>query len=229
MQGVSDNGGGHDPKAIGQRIREARKAAGLTLKEVGRLSGGVTPQGVNQWESGRSSPFGDKLRMLCQSLGVSVDWLITGKGQRNAGEPPLALAASGGRRLMPLLAWHQVRADNAAKNSLEAGSVASQFPVGENAYALEINDDANEPEYNPGDRIIIDPDLEWTPGDMVIWMPKEGRAYMRRVRQRPGERQLTLQPLNRDYASQDVTEVDHGVVVGVVVEHARRPRKRREH
>lgn len=64
-------------KTIANRIAEAREAKGLNQSELGRLLG-LTPQSVQAWEAGRSSPRGARLEMLAKALGTTVDYLVTG-------------------------------------------------------------------------------------------------------------------------------------------------------
>lgn len=57
------------------RIREIRKARGITQKDIAELVG-VTPSCVTQWESGLISPNCDKLIPLAKVLGCDPLWLI---------------------------------------------------------------------------------------------------------------------------------------------------------
>jgi transcriptional regulator with XRE-family HTH domain len=60
---------------IGSRIGAARRAAGLTLEEVGAKVG-VTKQSVSYWEADETSPRADLLAELAKVLGVSVGHLF---------------------------------------------------------------------------------------------------------------------------------------------------------
>ncbi|MEI0746952.1 helix-turn-helix transcriptional regulator, partial [Pseudomonas aeruginosa] len=54
---------------------------GLSQSELARNLG-VTPQAVQSWESGKSSPRGKRLDELCRLLQVTVTWLVTGDDPR---------------------------------------------------------------------------------------------------------------------------------------------------
>ena len=62
-----------------KRIKEARKAKGLTLKQLGTLLG-TSESAVSNIERGRNKPSGSTLLLLCDNLGVNREWLETGKG-----------------------------------------------------------------------------------------------------------------------------------------------------
>lgn len=59
---------------IGQRLREARKALGLTQKALSM----PTPS-IKDYESGKSVPGGLAL-MKFADMGININWLLTGKG-----------------------------------------------------------------------------------------------------------------------------------------------------
>lgn len=60
--------------SIGQRIKEARKAKKLTLKELGGLVG-VTGGAITAWETGRNSPDAAMIVKLAVALDVTLNWL----------------------------------------------------------------------------------------------------------------------------------------------------------
>ena len=65
---------------IHDRIREAREQAGISQTELARLLG-VTRSACSQWESDRgTAPRRERLEQLAALLGVSFEWLGTGRG-----------------------------------------------------------------------------------------------------------------------------------------------------
>lgn len=74
----------------GMRIREARRAAGLTQEDLAR-SVGVSRSAVAQWETGRSGQVGGNLARIAAVLRVSVEHLLTG------GAPDGGAAAENGQ------------------------------------------------------------------------------------------------------------------------------------
>ena len=68
----------HPPQIeAGRRLRAARKALGLTQREIAEV-GGVTPHGVSQWESGakRINPFA--MVRIKARWGISLDFVFAG-------------------------------------------------------------------------------------------------------------------------------------------------------
>ena len=57
---------------IGERIREIRKAQGLTQKELGHRLG-LSYQSIAQWENGLRSPKLETILKIAQALGVRME------------------------------------------------------------------------------------------------------------------------------------------------------------
>ncbi len=59
---------------VGERIREARKAAGLTQKALGKACGIAEPT-IRRYELGKLNPKFETLQKIAKPLGVSVSYL----------------------------------------------------------------------------------------------------------------------------------------------------------
>ena len=77
--------GAEERRTLGLRLREARKAAGLTLERSAELLR-VSAQSIWRWEAGATFPTTDRLEKAADLYGVSLDWLM-GKEKR-IGETP---------------------------------------------------------------------------------------------------------------------------------------------
>ena len=64
--------------SLGQRIRKRRQNLKMTQRELGEALG-ITPQHVSAIEQGKWSPSLTLLPKLAEELGVSSDYLISGK------------------------------------------------------------------------------------------------------------------------------------------------------
>lgn len=64
---------------IGRRIRTKRKALGLTQKDLAKEIGGRSSQYISQLELDHIAPSLKMLLALSRALGVSTDYLLTGK------------------------------------------------------------------------------------------------------------------------------------------------------
>jgi HTH-type transcriptional regulator, cell division transcriptional repressor len=66
---------------ISDRIKETRIARGLNASELARLVG-VTPAAVSNWENNAITPRRTALEILARVLGVTVEYLLTGRSER---------------------------------------------------------------------------------------------------------------------------------------------------
>ena len=60
---------------LGEKLTQARKAAGLTQADVAAKLN-VSRQAVSRWESGQSKPSTERLLALGELYGVSIDQLL---------------------------------------------------------------------------------------------------------------------------------------------------------
>lgn len=66
---------------IGARIKEARETLKISQKELA-LRVGVSQPSVSDWETGKTEPTVDNLRVLAVELEVFFEWLVTGREPR---------------------------------------------------------------------------------------------------------------------------------------------------
>jgi ribosome-binding protein aMBF1 (putative translation factor) len=70
--------------AVGDRLRRARAAAKLTIRALAEQTR-TSPSTILCTERGTSLPRGQTIRRLAEVLGISTDWLLTG---RETAHPP---------------------------------------------------------------------------------------------------------------------------------------------
>ena len=63
-------------QAVGKRIRSLRRAAGMTLRDLGEAVG-VSGVQFQRYETGASRVAASRLMAICDALGVQVDSVIT--------------------------------------------------------------------------------------------------------------------------------------------------------
>ena len=63
---------------VGLRLREARKAAGLTLRELAERAGIANYQTIDNIERGKQRASVDQIESLAHALGISPAWLAFG-------------------------------------------------------------------------------------------------------------------------------------------------------
>ena len=184
-----------------------------------------------------NQPKGRYLNDLAAALGVSVDWLLTGKeeGTMGVSEPPFpgyrnvepAVIPQGGR--VPILSYVQAgqwremcEQATAFDGSLEY--VAAGVSVGSCAFGLWVRGNSMEPDFKEGDLLIVDPDEAPKAGDFVIAKNGSEEATFKKYRSRgeydDGRPRFELVPLNDDHETLS-TDQTHIAIIGVVVEHRR--------
>lgn len=63
---------------IGERIKQARNAKGLTQKQLGAISG-TSEITIRQYELGKRQPRIEQFQAIAVALGVDVNWLMNGQ------------------------------------------------------------------------------------------------------------------------------------------------------
>lgn len=66
---------------IGQRIAELRRASGLTQEQLASTAG-MASENLSRAERGKTLPHLDKLIGLSRALGVTLDELVEGRGNK---------------------------------------------------------------------------------------------------------------------------------------------------
>lgn len=89
---ASTRGSAEFRRALGARLRSARKAANLTLKELAARVG-VRPGTVVSWESGQRQPSVEQLAAVARACGADVSWLVLGRDPGTTLEARLARLA----------------------------------------------------------------------------------------------------------------------------------------
>ncbi len=209
--------------AIGRRIAQARKEAGLSQQAVANRFG-ISRAAVAQWENGDTFPGSSKLEGLADVLGVSLEWIATGRGAKQA----TAAGSDGGagRGGVPVIAmpaatlWPQY-----PPGGIEGvAKISTEIALGPNAFALIIEDQSMSPEFTEGDKVIIDPDVLPQPRDYVVAVvsPDSGPSFrMYRPGERGGIETIELVPFDAAWPTQTIDPENPGRVIGTMVEHRR--------
>ena len=65
--------------AFGEKLREARKKAGMTQEQLAEVLS-VSRQAVTKWESDKGIPDVENLKLISKALNVSIDYLLDEEG-----------------------------------------------------------------------------------------------------------------------------------------------------
>lgn len=209
---------------LAKRIRQARERAGLTQKQLADAFG-YKPQTVSGWERGEenrtkpNAPNPQTLAKIAAITNVSLKWLLTGVEEKVT-DVTIPTADQVVGRVVPSVDWDKVRQFIGGDTSIVEGSARSHFPCGPLSFRTFARDKSNFPELEPGDSLIIDPDLPPKPGDYCL-VVVEDELMLRRFR--PRREQVELAPVNSDYETLVVPR-DDLEIVGTMTESVR-PRR----
>ena len=186
-----------DPTAVGRRIKELRRANGLTQKEFAE-SLGIVQGFLSSIERGTKTPSDTLQIALCRTYGVSREWLLTGRGGKRAGgvtAPSVPVAPRGAGT--PLLG----RVSRGFSEGGEARDVIGQIalpgiPAG--CFAIVVYGDYMAPTIRDGDLAIFTPGGVAENGFIVLVTNRWDEAILRRYREKEGE--IFFSPDNAAYA-----------------------------
>ncbi|HEX4637664.1 MAG TPA: helix-turn-helix domain-containing protein [Rhizomicrobium sp.] len=185
-------------KTIGDRVKERRRALGLSQPQLAKMVGGITYQAIQALEAGGGSRH---LVPIARALGVTAEWLQDGAGP--APSKPVA-ARPGAMEKLKVLGMAECGADGW---SLWNGDVidlidrpASLAGV-PNAYAVYVVGASMEPRYHPGEVVHIHPGRPIDVGAYVLVQKKPKAsgdtplAVIKRLARRSGAK-ITLEQFN---------------------------------
>lgn len=221
------------------RLKPAMDAKGWGMQQLADAIG-CSYQAVVKVRDGGS--FGVKNNIKAASaLGLDPTWLATGSGtSQPKTSPPKAFDANvkpvyEGLRAYPVISKVQAGKVKEITCPYEPGDgYAIEF--GEDdaspwAFFLEIEGESMLPDFRPGDRVQIDPEVRPRPGDFVAARNTEQEATFKKYRVRGidelGREIFELVPLNEDYPILRSDEV-HLTVIGTMLEHRKRYRRKQK-
>lgn len=204
---------------IAVRISSARVRSGLSKSELARKLG-VTPQSVQDWESGATRPKADRLNALAGILSVPLHWLAFGEGESHAIVNKSDLTVS-----IPMLeASASAGTGNYASNvaiallELSKSWVSKQLNVSSavNLRIYPVKGDSMEPSLCNLDTVLVDTGVEAVEDDGVYVLRIDDAIYVKRVQRFPGRR-LRIISDNPHYQPFELSDGDNFDIVGRVV------------
>lgn len=215
-----------------QRLYQAAKA----LRNISGQSAlaralNESPQTVKNWETRGVSKAGAlKAEEL---LGIRAAWLLTGEGEMGSGFDANAKPVPLGMRPYPVISSIQAGALKEISTPYAPGD-GFDVEYGDDdtsqwSFFLEIEGDSMLPDFRPGDRVLIDPEVTPRPGDFVAARNTKQEATFKKYRVRgldaSGNEVFELVPLNNDYPILRSDE-QHLCVIGTMIEHRRKFRRK---
>lgn len=192
---------------------------------------GVTAQAVQQWEAGKTSPRGHRLRDVAAALDVTVEHLLYGDGSSLASvsvvrkfvPKPDANVEPGPdlRGHVPLISWVQAGNWEAVIDNFAPGDAEDWLPCprkfGPHAFALRVRGVSMEPKYQDGDIIFVDPDAQAEHGkNIVVRLDDEHEATFKQLVMEGGQK--FLRALNPDWPGPKLIPINgNATICGVVI------------
>lgn len=213
-----------------ERLLQAIKANGLTQRDIAKYLG-VKPQSVNQWTKGKAYPKAEYLQKLARYLNTTQDWLMDGRGESSTNyESSLSPVDSDLGREVPLLALEDIPLSQqaGARKPAKRVLVRTHFRCGPKATAFLVRDRSMEPRINPGDIVVVDPDMPLEPGDFVaVHITDQDLVVFRQFSYGPNDsrRLVPINQLHRSYEFSADEWVKRIVVLGVMTERTEPGRK----
>ena len=208
---------------IGNRITQARKALGISIKELSSRTKTLSPARISNWEQGTRSPGPVEAKLLAQNLKVSASYILC-LTDNPQGE--LTHASGHTHRFIPVLTM----TDAPHAKELLSGSHNEKTIVidgfnksqqSEDLFAVTIEDTSMQPDFCVGDLVVINAQLSPKPGDYVlVYLITKKQCVLRKY----GEANACLFQLlasNELWATVNVKQLDEVKVIGVVIEHRR--------
>lgn len=213
------------------RLKKARKMAGKSQKDVVEAIG-ITQSALSQLETGLVNSS-SHLPSIANFLGVNAYWLQTGNGEM---QDQATHESSFGNvrpdtsplRKIPVLDYvqaglfHDVGYDGLNPKSETYTTYQSAKP--ECVFSLEVSGASMTPDFNPGDKLVVDASKPPYPGCYVIAQNGSHEATFKKYRaigyDEHGRETFELVPLNPDFPTMNSTQQEIRII-GVVVEHLR--------
>lgn len=221
-------------------VKAVRAALGKTQDDFAYMYN-CTKGNVSAWENGRHEPTYATLADMSSRSGVAlpqsakpdfsnepvtVRLVPAQKQAQNVTPAPV------GSRQIPLISCVQAGMWTEVADSYAPGDAAewllTDLDLSGYAFALEIKGESMLPDFRPGDRVIIDPEIAPSPGDFVVAKNGSNEATFKKYRPRGvnehGDQVFELVPLNPDYETMrsDYTPI---IIIGTMVEHRRYRKK----
>ena len=206
------------------RLQEKLKEKGYKPADLARAAE-VSGVAAGKWIHGDSQPKAGKLKLIARFLGVSDDWLLTGReaSPRLDNNVDLSEKIPIEGRPVPVISWVAAGSFDPIETVLRDVEVDEYLPpireCGKNGYGLVVVGNSMKPDFKPGDRIYVNPDIQTfdlqTDDLVIIACCGETEATFKKLIIEGGDKYL--QPLNPNWPEQIIKLTEDCRLVGKVV------------
>lgn len=159
-----------------ERLQQKMEEKGVTPAALARAAS-VSPVAAGKWFHGESEPKAAKLKLIAEFLGVTDDWLLTGKGSPIKLDNNIDLSEKiplEGRPI-PVISWVAAGSLSSIETVLRDTEIDEWLPpnkdCGKSGYGLKVTGMSMSPFFLPDDRIYVNPEVQTfdlQTGDLVI-------------------------------------------------------------
>jgi transcriptional regulator with XRE-family HTH domain len=188
-------------KSVGERIRQARDALGISGLALAQKVGFKTQSAISNLENRASGTGGGKIALIADALNVPVEWLLRGPDSESVPfllpAPPASMAT---HDLQPT-AWARPAVmkfafrvgvvqggDNGWIEDCAAPTAQEPEPVyyastllDEQAYAVKVRGSSMEPAIMAGWDVVASPSRPAEPPDLCVVYFSDGRKAIKRL------------------------------------------------
>ena len=159
-----------------ERLKQKMEEKGVTPAALARAAS-VSPVAAGKWVHGESEPKAAKLKLIADFLGVTDDWLLTGKGSPSKLDNNIDLSQkiSLEGRPIPVISWVAAGSLSSIETVLKDTEIDEWLPpnkdCGKSGYGLKVTGMSMSPFFLPDDRIYVNPEVQTfdlQTGDLVI-------------------------------------------------------------
>lgn len=201
---------------IGKNIRARRKELNMTLEQLA-LEVGSDTGNLSRIERGQQEITTGKIEIFAKALNCSALDLV------NPPNKELSTLPTGYARV-PILDNLQIINWEKISKHIELFEIKEWLVVSSTStdlFGFEISDSSMKPDFQIGDRVIIDPKIKIEAGDFVVAIDLYENVLFRKYQARgiiDGEQTFDLTPLNNDYPILSST-TEQLNLLGVMIEH----------
>jgi SOS-response transcriptional repressor LexA len=206
-----------------ERIRELQRQKGWSDAELAKRSG-VEYSNIAKYLQGKvEKPRGGAIEKIALALGTTEQSLLFGVAQsEKLSINDQSANAVAGKRVpfifLKYLGQHQAGNDLMSVWDGEMYSVVDG-DVSSHSIVTQVEDNSMLPDFQPGDKIVCDPNAEVEPGRYVLAkIEGQDKAVFRRYRlakvSSDGMATIELKPLNEDYPTHVIDRDHPGHIIG---------------
>lgn len=178
---------------LGERIKAARVAKGLSQPELARRCGWDSQSRISHYETGKREPQLEDLRKLARCLGLAIEDLVGTDSAKfitiaRHAEPESGIEAGptiGRYAMTPVVGTAQLGPDGyweAIDYPVGFGDGYVEAPTSDPAaYALRVKGDSMAPAIRDGWYVVVEPNSPTNPGEYVVVVTKDGRAMVKEL------------------------------------------------